>query len=276
MKNNTIKKIILPSIIIIFVFVGLLITNSWITNKKNETDNVVLEARIVELESLVDEYRTEYEKVLDIKQEYRTSISQIFELLYNRSAPLQIGGRDRLEIDQSDRIILLQLRQTINTMTDDQEILNDVEEYLHARRTFIENFPFTWPIETNGVPRLSSSYGFRDDIFNNSVLRFHRGIDIPGEEGDPILASASGTVRAIIRNDIELGNIIVLQHRFGFTTGYSHLKDVFVTEGQIVERGETIGSMGNEGTHSLGAHVHYEIRKNGNHIDPMLFLSVNY
>lgn len=237
---------------------------------------MVLEARITELENLVGEYRTEYEKVLDIKQEYRTSISQIFELLYNRSAPLQIGGTDELEIDESDRIILLQLRQTINTMRDDQRILDDVEEYLHARRTFIENFPFTWPVETNGVPRLSSSYGFRDDIFDNSILRFHRGIDIPGNEGDPILASASGVVRAIIRDDIELGNIVVLQHRFGFTTGYSHLKNIFVTEGQNVERGETIGSMGDEGTHSMGAHLHYEIRKNNNHIDPMLFLSVNY
>lgn len=274
--NKNIKQILTVSIIIIFVFVIILIINYWITDKKNQSNEIALEAEILRLEQIIENYRTEYDMVLEIKSEYRESISRIFELLYNRSAPLQIGGSDNTIIEESDRIVLLQLRQTIQTMEDDQRILDDVEKYLMARRTFIQNFPFTWPIETNGVPRISSGYGFREGVIDDGLLRFHRGIDIPGSNGDPIIASADGKVRTVILDDQNMGDIIVLEHRFGFTTGYSHLQETFVIEGQEVERGDIIGEMGDKGLHSFGAHIHYEIRKDNTPIDPMLFLSINY
>ena len=126
------------------------------------------------------------------------------------------------------------------------------------------------------MPKISSGYGFRDDLFGDGEVHFHSGIDVPGDLGDPIVATASGEVRNVILNDEEMGDIIVLKHKFGFTTGYSHLNAVYVKPGQIIERGEVIGAMGNKGTHSLGAHVHYEVRKNNQPIDPFDLLTTNY
>ncbi len=245
-------------------------------NKKNQSKDRTQEIYIQELEYKVDKYKQEYGKVLEIKQQYKESIKEIFELLHNKEAPLQTGGYNTPSIKESDEVLFVQLRQTIYTMEDDQQILEGIHDYLEARKEFINNFPFTWPIETNGVPRITSGFGFREDLFNDGKVHFHAGIDIPGKEGDKILAPAEGDVKATIYNDESMGNVIVLKHQYGFTTGYSHLKAISVKKGDKVQRGDVIGLMGDEGLHSQGSHLHYEIRKDGTPIDPMLLLSTNY
>jgi murein DD-endopeptidase MepM/ murein hydrolase activator NlpD len=275
MRKRVVTSIIVLSIII-FIFLSTLFINEWLIVKKNETSSQKEHAEIIELERKVDRYKQQYIEVLEIRDKYRSSIKDILTLLYNRDIPMQIGGPKTPGIEASDEIILLQIRQTISTMQDDQRMLEDVKAYLTARKGFIDSFPFIWPVITNGVPRITSGYGFREDLFSDGKVHFHSGIDIPGKEGDSIIATADGKVRTIVRDHIELGNIIVLEHNFEFTTGYSHLKDVYVRIGQEVERGEIIGAMGNEGLYSQGAHVHYEIRKNDQPINPEILLTTNY
>lgn len=274
LKRKFIISIIALSIII-FIFLLTLFINDWLIVKKNETERQKETAKIVELEQKVEKYKEQYKEVLEIRDQYRSSIKEILVLLYNRDVPMHIGGGEPAGLEDSDEIIFLQLRQTISTMQDDQRMLDDVKQYLTARKSFIDSFPFIWPVE-GGVPKISSGYGFREDLFGDGKVHFHSGIDIPGKTGDPIIATADGKVRMTIHNDGNLGNIIVLEHKFGFTTGYSHLKEMHVREGQRVERGDVIGLMGNEGLHSQGAHIHYEIRKNNQPIDPFTLLGTNY
>lgn len=269
------KKALIGFSIIIFIFLSTLFINSWIVDKKNEADVIVLEARILELETSLQKYRENYSDIFEIRDRYRSSIREILELLYDKEAPMSIGGIQE-DVELNDEVIFLQLRQTISTMEDDQRMLRDVKNYLEARREFINSFPFIWPIQTNGVPRISSGYGFREDLFGEDRLGFHSGIDIPGNEGQPIIATADGVVRVVIYDDERLGDIVVLEHDFGFTTGYSHMEESYVYAGQRVQRGEVIGAMGSEGTHSTGPHLHYEIRKNNQPMDPLLLLSTNY
>lgn len=269
------KNILIILSTIIFIFMSTLFINIWIIDKKNEADVIAMEARILELEANIEEYRKNYLDVLEIRDKYRSSIREIIELLYNKSVPMFAGGVQE-EVVDGDEVIFLQLRQTVSTMQDDQRMLQDVKHYLEARRSFVNSFPFIWPVISNGVPRISSGYGFREDLFGQDRLGFHSGIDIPGKDGEPIIATADGRVRIVIPNDVALGNIVVIQHDFGFTTGYSHLKSATVVAGQHVKRGDVIGTMGSEGTHSTGPHLHYEIRKNNQPMDPLLLLSVNY
>jgi len=117
---------------------------------------------------------------------------------------------------------------------------------------------------------ISSPYGIRDDPFTGKPT-MHWGIDIVTAEGNPVVATADGTV--IKRgNDKISGNYIKISHpRTGFVTIYCHLSEFKVKDGQRVKRGQTIGLVGNTGK-SIGPHVHYEVQQNGKSKNPWYYL----
>ena len=128
-----------------------------------------------------------------------------------------------------------------------------------------------------GLPfygKISSEYGYRKNPFGGYVGEFHPGIDIKGSVGDEVYATADGIV---VRNDWYggYGNAVLIDHGSGLTTLYGHLSRVNVVPGQEVKTGDVIGFMGSTGR-STGPHVHYEIRKNGEDIDPAPYLTLNY
>ena len=102
----------------------------------------------------------------------------------------------------------------------------------------------------------------------------HNGIDIAAEKTTVVKASADGTVKSI-KNDPRYGLTIVIEHVNGLTTVYSNLLTAeFVEEGETVEQGETIGTVGNTATFEIAdeAHFHFEILKDNENIDPELYL----
>ena len=102
----------------------------------------------------------------------------------------------------------------------------------------------------------------------------HNGIDIAAEKTTVVKASADGTVKSI-KNDPRYGLTIVIEHVNGFTTVYSNLLTAeFVEEGETVEQGETIGTVGNTATFEIAdeAHLHFEILKDNENVDPELYL----
>lgn len=128
-----------------------------------------------------------------------------------------------------------------------------------------------------GLPHngpISSEYGYRKNPFGGYVGEFHPGIDIKGTLGDEVRATADGIV---VRNDwySGYGNAVLIDHGSGLTTLYGHLSRVNVVPGQEVKTGDVIGYLGSTGR-STGPHIHYEIRKNGEDIDPAPFLTLNY
>jgi len=122
--------------------------------------------------------------------------------------------------------------------------------------------PTIWP--ARGV--VSSPYGLR---WNGSD--FHPGIDIANDMGTPIVATADGTVRVAGWNDGGYGNMVDIDHGNGIMTRYGHAMQVAVTAGQHVHRGQVIAYMGSTGF-STGPHVHYEVRINGQAVNPAAYL----
>ena len=125
--------------------------------------------------------------------------------------------------------------------------------------------PTIWP--TKGY--MSSSYGWRDDPFTGKRA-FHHGIDIATYHGNPVFATADGTVIQA-RSDKIGGKTIKIKHMFGFVTVYCHLSKFLVKVGQRVKRGETIGLVGSTGK-SNAPHVHYEVHLNGKEKNPYYYL----
>jgi len=279
MKKNPIIFIVTISILAILFFICLVIILTQITGSNR--DYAIIQPylfQIAEKNKIIAEYKAEYEKIIEIKEQYRSSVKDLVELLYNKDTYLGIGGSDISLIPESDESALLQIKNTVLTMEDDLRMLLNVKQYLEARKTFSDNFPFIWPTNKGGVPATSSTYGLREnkEIYpGKEGIHLHTGFDIPGELNDDIIATADGIVLTIKRNDSNLGNYIVIEHQYGFTTIYGHLNSILVVKGQQIKRGDLIGKMGNTGI-STGVHLHYEIRKDDISIDPRTFLNMNF
>lgn len=127
-----------------------------------------------------------------------------------------------------------------------------------------------------GYPRLSSitsAFGYRSDPFDSENAELHPGIDFRGAKGDPVHVTADGEVTFTGRKG-GYGNCIIIQHKNDFQTLYGHLSQIVVKEGQSVKTGDVIGKVGSTGR-STGAHLHYEVRKNGKPVNPVKFLTLN-
>ena len=122
--------------------------------------------------------------------------------------------------------------------------------------------PSIWPCKGD----VSSPYGLR---WGGSD--FHPGIDIANDMGTPIVATADGVVEVAGWNSGGYGNMVDIDHGNGIMTRYGHAMQVAVTAGQHVRRGQVIAYMGSTGF-STGPHVHYEVRINGQAVNPSAYL----
>ena len=107
--------------------------------------------------------------------------------------------------------------------------------------------------------------------------RTHNGIDIAAAEGTTVYAAADGTVESVFEDDT-MGYTVVLSHADGYKTTYASLAaEVSVAVGQVVEAGQTLGTVGNTALMetALGEHLHFAVTCNGNHVDPEKFLALN-
>jgi murein DD-endopeptidase MepM/ murein hydrolase activator NlpD len=95
----------------------------------------------------------------------------------------------------------------------------------------------------------------------------HSGIDFPVPEGTPVGAAGVGTVIFAGYNTGGYGNLVVIQHRLGYTSWYAHLSSIVVASGQAVDGGTRIGYVGSTGN-STGPHLHFEVRRYDTPINP--------
>ncbi|MCH1931919.1 M23 family metallopeptidase [Shewanella sp. A25] len=125
----------------------------------------------------------------------------------------------------------------------------------------------------SGVPLdkgwLSSPYGLRNDPFNGRRT-MHKGIDFTGREGAKVVSTAAGVV-TWAGNMFGYGELVEIDHGNGLRTRYGHNKALSVAVGDVVAKGEIIATMGSTGR-STGAHVHYEVLRGGQQIDPQKFV----
>lgn len=132
--------------------------------------------------------------------------------------------------------------------------------------SFLENFPSQLPLQGYVTQRMSRSSVYR--------RKNHYGIDIAAKEGEPILSSASGFV-VFTGWTYDMGNMIILYHGNGYFTYYGHNQRNLVQSNDVVKRGDVIGLVGSTGV-SSGPHLHFEIWKDGEPVDPMVYFPQYY
>lgn len=139
-------------------------------------------------------------------------------------------------------------------------ILNQMDR-LNLYRIAAQKVPLAIPVKTRF--RYTSGFGMRWG-------RMHSGTDFAGDHGAPIYATADGVVTHA-KWLSGYGRLVKIKHDFGFETRYAHLSRIRVKEGQRVSRGDWIGDMGNTGR-STGTHLHYEVRVDGEAVNPMRYI----
>jgi len=150
-------------------------------------------------------------------------------------------------------------------MDDDQAQHFAVLMYSKGARQFVGNpFDFDWR------PFVTSLYGYRIHPISGG-RQFHWGLDIGLPEGTPLLAGLDGVVIAVGYQPTGYGNFVVIECADGNQVRYAHCYEVFITEGQIVERGDVIATVGTTGA-STGPHLHIEVSRDGRRLNPIFFL----
>lgn len=148
--------------------------------------------------------------------------------------------------------------------------LDATQEMATNKEEFSTVIPAIWPIDRTKLHSVSSLYGMRKHP-RYGTWRKHEGVDLAAPKGTPVYATGNAVVsQARWRNGY--GELIELNHGFGYKTRYGHLSKMYVKEGDSVTRGQVIGEVGNTGV-STSSHLHYEVRFRDNTVNPIHYFN---
>lgn len=182
----------------------------------------------------------------------------------NRYEYLENFNNSKLLINTTKRMDIIQKQLAIQSKS-----LDEIATIAKERERLLSSVPAIQPVQNKHLTRMASGYGWRNDPFTK-VRKFHYGMDFTAPTGTPVYASGDGVVTRADNASAGYGEHIRIDHGFGYESLYAHLSKYNVRVGQKVKRGEVIGYVGSTGR-SEAPHLHYEIRKDGVHMNPINF-----
>lgn len=166
---------------------------------------------------------------------------------------------------------LEQLHKKLDNMNAQYKVQEDSYNKLikmaKNKSEMLASIPAIQPIPNKNLRRIASGFGYRvDPIYK--TRKMHKGIDFTAPKGTKIYATGDAVVKKVEHARWGYGSHVVLDHGYGYTTLYGHMSRINVKSGQKVTRGQLIGLVGSTGK-STGAHLHYEVHKNGTAVNPV-------
>ena len=205
---------------------------------------------------------------LDALGERLTGMADLEDGEFDFSRPPAVGGPEYYDIGAADtHFDLPQLIYELEEQIDNrQNQLTVLESLLVDRELSLQNDVAGMPVVQGWI---SSGYGTRTDPFTGKKS-WHNGVDFAGRKGDAVVAIGPGIVTWSGPYQ-GYGNLVEINHGDGVITRYAHNKDNSVKVGDLVQRGQVIGSLGSTGR-STGPHVHFEVYKHGRAVDPSTYI----
>ena len=186
----------------------------------------------------------------------------------NRYADLEGFENSDLVIETTKKIDILTKQLVIQSKS-----LDDIEKLVNNKQKMLASIPSIQPVKNNDLTRIASGFGIRTDPFDKS-RKMHKGMDFAAPRNTPVYAASNGRIVRVDSRSIGYGKHIRIDHGYGFVTLYAHLNGYNVKRGQIVNKGDIIGFVGNTGR-SKGLHLHYEVIKDGISVNPVNYFYGN-
>lgn len=207
------------------------------------------------------------EKIIILQKRQKKLQNKITNLEKNIAKKQKLLNEVNDKIQNIESILKINIPKNINI----EEKIDLAKIDAIDKNFILQNIPNGSPVKFEGI---TSPFGWRI----NPILKkreFHPGIDLRAKIGTPIHATANGLVEyASFHKTSGYGNLIIIEHNFGFKTIFGHLSKIIVKQGDFVKKGDIIGYTGNSGL-STGPHLHYEIRYLGIILNPIYFLKWN-
>ena len=220
-------------------------------NGENKTYVSTLSEAEEVVKNLKEENNADNELDLGISKVYTTNLEELNTVLV-ADAKNEISGSLKQNIIQSQKQEEKQIEQ--------QNVQSNVQK---GANVFDGVYFTVKPVSGT----ITSRFGSKERIRSSA----HKGIDIGAPNGTPIKAAASGTVTCASYTTGGYGNLVVISHGNNIETYYGHASKIYVKKGQKVSAGDVIAAVGSTGR-STGNHLHFEIRKNGNQINPQIYV----
>lgn len=184
-----------------------------------------------------------------------TGGSYKFKDLYGYdNSELMVGTAQLIDMVSKKMYIQSKSYDELNTLIKNKEVM-------------LASIPAIMPVANKDLTRVASGYGMRlHPVYK--TYRMHTGMDFTAPIGTDIYCTGDGVVKKVEKSARGYGNHVIVDHGYGYETVYAHMSQMNVRKGQKVKRGDILGSVGNSGT-STGPHLHYEVHKNSNKINPV-------
>ena len=218
-----------------------------------------------ELEESKAEQKAVKEELVQLEAEYETQRAEADELMLELMAEKEGLEEYFAQMEAQEAAVASDIDKKLAQIAEEERLakLNGTSTgYVYGTGSYI------WPVSCTTI---TSRFGYR----THPILgyqKFHAGCDIGASSGSTIWAADSGTVINSGYNSGGYGNYVVIAHGNGYTTLYGHMSSRAVSEGDVVAKGQTIGYVGSTGL-SNGPHLHFEIRCNGQYLDPTSFFT---
>lgn len=196
--------------------------------------------------SMLEKAESEFKRLLSFKSKDK--------ILENVNTKIGIHDAGSLDMD----MLKDQIKNTIERVT-------EIQDFLKNQKDIYMSTPKGWPV----MGRITSEFGSRENPIHGGQ-EFHSGLDISAGTGTPVKATADGIV-SFSGWSAGNGNLVVIEHGFGYSTFYAHNSSIAVRVGQKVKRGEIIAHVGSTGN-TTGPHLHYEVWHNGKPVNPIDFI----
>jgi murein DD-endopeptidase MepM/ murein hydrolase activator NlpD len=182
----------------------------------------------------------------------------------NRYAELEGYNNSDLVVNTSKRVDVISKQLAIQSRS-----LDEILKLAKEKNKLLSAIPAIQPVRNENLKQIASGFGYRSDPFTK-VRKFHEGMDFSARTGTPIYATGDGVIARADNSASGYGNHIVIRHGFGYETLYGHLSKYNCRPGQTVKRGDVIGYVGSTGR-SEAPHLHYEVHKGGEVVNPLNF-----
>jgi len=181
----------------------------------------------------------------------------------NRYKSLEGFDNSKMITDLTKQMDVLSKRIVVQSKS-----LDEIVKMAENKEEMLASIPAIQPVKKEELTRMASGYGMRMHPILK-IRKMHEGMDFTAKAGTPIYASGNGTVTRADRSP-SFGNVVYIEHGYGYKTVYAHMKTIATRKGKTVKRGDVIGYVGNTGR-SVAPHLHYEVHKNGRPVNPIYY-----